>query len=71
MRHPYAGRDARSVSRFLAQRLGLLTLPGSYFGPGQEGYLRIAFANVDDAGIAAFAARLAAHGMDGPLEDAA
>jgi aspartate/methionine/tyrosine aminotransferase len=71
VRHPYAGRDARSVSRFLAQRLGLLTLPGSYFGPGQEGYLRIAFANVDDAGIAAFAARLAAHGMDGPLEDAA
>ena len=71
VRHPYGGRDARSVSRFLAQRLGLLTLPGSYFGPGQEGYLRIAFANVGDAGIAAFAARLAAHGMDGTLEGAA
>lgn len=63
VRHPYPNTDARSVSRFLARRLGLLTLPGSYFGPGQEGYLRIAFANVGDAGIAAFAARLAAQGM--------
>lgn len=31
----------------LAQKHDLLALPGSMFGPGQEQYLRLAFANVE------------------------
>ena len=29
----------------------MLCLPGSYFGPGNERHLRIAFANADNAAI--------------------
>ena len=31
----------------LAQEHDVLCLPGSMFGPGQDDYLRLAFANVD------------------------
>jgi aspartate/methionine/tyrosine aminotransferase len=43
----------------LARERGVLMLPGSYFGPGQETYLRAAFANVGAAEIAELPARLA------------
>jgi aspartate/methionine/tyrosine aminotransferase len=36
----------------------VLCLPGSYFGAGQEGYLRFAFANADVATIALLKDRL-------------
>ena len=41
-------RDAtpRSARGWRAER-GVLCLPGSYFGPAQEGFLRVAFANVE------------------------
>jgi aspartate/methionine/tyrosine aminotransferase len=42
----------------LAADRGLLCLPGSFFGPGQERHLRLAFANAEDAAIAAIPARL-------------
>ncbi|MEO9873978.1 MAG: aminotransferase [Anderseniella sp.] len=45
--HPFANHDARDVAMGLAQHCGVLTLPGSMFGPEQDGYLRLAFANVD------------------------
>lgn len=45
--HPYVNHDARDVAMGLAQHCGVLTLPGSMFGPEQDGYLRLAFANVD------------------------
>jgi aspartate/methionine/tyrosine aminotransferase len=35
------------AARLLADRQRLLCVPGSVFGPGQENYLRLAFANVD------------------------
>ncbi|MFD2238424.1 aminotransferase [Aureimonas populi] len=60
--HPFPGRSAEEVATALAGRLGLLVLPGSFFGPGQDGHLRVAFANVDEAGIARFAQRLALAG---------
>ncbi|WP_102959945.1 aminotransferase [Mangrovicella endophytica] len=60
IRHPYEGRDARSVAEHLARDLGIITLPGSFFGEGQEQHLRIAFANVDVAAIGRFGERLAA-----------
>jgi aspartate/methionine/tyrosine aminotransferase len=47
VRHPFAGERAASVARRLASEHHMLVLPGSMFGPEQEGYLRLAFANVD------------------------
>lgn len=44
-RHPFAGETAKQVAMRLAGEHDLLCLPGSMFGPGQEQYLRIAFAN--------------------------
>ena len=38
--------SAQQVAEKLATERGVLCLPGSYFGPGQEGHLRVAFANV-------------------------
>ncbi len=45
--HPHVNHGAREIAMGLAQQSGVLTLPGSMFGPGQDGYLRLAFANVD------------------------
>ena len=41
-----------------AGMLGVLGLPGVYFGAGQDGHLRIAFANADRAAIALVPDRL-------------
>jgi aspartate/methionine/tyrosine aminotransferase len=50
LRHPFAGVKAQAVAEKLATERGVLCLPGSYFGLGQEGHLRVAVANVD-AGV--------------------
>lgn len=47
VRHPFDDRPARHVARDLAEHENILCLPGSFFGPGQEDYLRLAFANVE------------------------
>jgi aspartate/methionine/tyrosine aminotransferase len=47
VRHPFEGTTGKSVARRLAAEQNLLCLPGSMFGPGQEQYLRLAFANVE------------------------
>lgn len=47
VKHPFSGVPARDVARRLAGEHGLLMLPGSMFGPGQEDFLRLAFANAD------------------------
>jgi aspartate/methionine/tyrosine aminotransferase len=49
VRHPFRGEASKSVAMRLAQEHDVLCLPGSMFGPGQEDYLRFAFANVDGA----------------------
>ncbi len=46
-RHPFTDRDSSAVARMLASDHNLLCLPGSMFGPGQESYLRLAFANLE------------------------
>ncbi|WP_241963454.1 aminotransferase [Paracoccus suum] len=60
--HPYA-EDSSTLARRLVREAGLLLLPGTMFMPdgSAEGarHVRIAFANVDRAGIADMAARLA------------
>jgi aspartate/methionine/tyrosine aminotransferase len=47
VRHPFPRERAESVARRLASEHHMLVLPGSMFGPDQERYLRLAFANVD------------------------
>ncbi len=49
VKHPYRGELSKPVAMRLAQEHDVLCLPGVMFGPGQEDYLRFAFANVDGA----------------------
>ena len=60
VRHPFAGQSGRQVARRLAQEENLICLPGEAFGPGLEGYLRLAFGNIDAAAIPAAAQRFCA-----------
>ncbi|MHB2170187.1 aminotransferase [Alsobacter sp. R-9] len=61
--HPFAGVPAPVVAERLAAERGVLALPGGYFGPGQDGHLRIAFANADAAQLARLPERLAGFGV--------
>lgn len=58
VRHPFDDIAAERVAECLATERGVLGLPGSYFGPGQERHLRFAFANADEAAIATLPRRL-------------
>ncbi len=57
--HPFEGRKAARIARRLAQEQNLLCLPGDMFGPGQDEYLRIAFANVSAEALTVVGMRLA------------
>lgn len=59
LRIPAGDPDAVAVAERLAAERGLLGLPGPFFGPGQERYLRLAFANAGLAAIGQVPARLA------------
>ena len=58
-KHPFDD-TARNVARRLAQEFGVVCLPGSYFGTGQEQYLRLAFANLEHDRFAELVDRLVA-----------
>lgn len=58
VRHPFAGVSSARVAEELARKAGVITVPGSYFGPKQEGYLRFAFANATALTIGLLSARL-------------
>ena len=58
VRHPFAGVPSARVAEELARRAGIVTVPGSYFGPGQDEYLRFAFANATAPTIGLLPARL-------------
>jgi aspartate/methionine/tyrosine aminotransferase len=58
LRHPFRGRTAQDIAERLAVERGVLCLPGSYFGPGQEEHLRVAFANVGSDVLATLTDRL-------------
>jgi aspartate/methionine/tyrosine aminotransferase len=47
VRHPFAGIGSELVAEKLAREAGVVSLPGAYFGEGQENHLRFAFANAD------------------------
>lgn len=57
-RHPFEGVSSVEVARQLARKAGILTVPGGFFGDGQDNYLRLAFANVDCQTISALPERL-------------
>jgi aspartate/methionine/tyrosine aminotransferase len=57
LRHPFPEATGWEVVRHLALRHGVGCLPGSAFG-GLDGFLRIAYANVDLDGVHALARRL-------------
>jgi aspartate/methionine/tyrosine aminotransferase len=59
LRLPDGAPDAMAAAEHLAASRGLLVLPGPFFGPGQERHLRLAFANAEEAAIAAVPTRLA------------
>lgn len=46
MRHPFGETSSVEVAKRLASENGLLLIPGSYFGPGQEQHLRVSFGNL-------------------------
>jgi aspartate/methionine/tyrosine aminotransferase len=60
VRHPFTGQTATEVARRLADGHNLLCLPGSFFGGGQEGTLRLAFANLPAESMSEVAKRLIA-----------
>lgn len=45
LRLPEGAPDAVAAAESLAARQGLMTLPGPFFGPGQDRHIRLAFAN--------------------------
>jgi aspartate/methionine/tyrosine aminotransferase len=59
VRHPFGNTSAWRVAERLAAEHGLMCLPGPAFA-GDEAHLRIAFANVDAAGIVTMEERLSA-----------
>jgi aspartate/methionine/tyrosine aminotransferase len=62
---PPALGPAETACRRLAEEFGVLALPGRYFGPGQEGWLRIAFANAPEERLRELPARLRGLGAAG------
>ncbi len=58
VRHPFAGATGREAARRLVDEAGVLTLPGEVFGPGMEGYLRLALGNIGEETIPQAVARL-------------
>jgi len=60
LRLPEDAPEAVRAAEILAAEQGLMTLPGPFFGPGQERHLRLAFANAGSEVLAQVPARLAA-----------
>ena len=59
-RHPFSGVQAGDVARRLVDDHNILCLPGTFFGPGQEQCLRLAYANATVEEMPVMAARLKA-----------
>ena len=58
VRHPFNNTPSLHVAQRMAEDVGVLCLPGSFFGDEQDSYLRIAFANADVETIATLSQRL-------------
>ena len=51
VRHPWPDLTGRQAARRLVDEAAILSLPGEVFGPGLEGYLRLAFGNIREEAI--------------------
>jgi len=51
VRHPFTGCSGRQAAKRLVDQAGIICLPGEVFGPGLEGYLRLAFGNIREEAI--------------------
>jgi aspartate/methionine/tyrosine aminotransferase len=60
VRHPYAAKSGTEVARRLLSEHAVICLAGEMFGPDQQPFLRLAFANLDDEMIPELVRRLAA-----------
>lgn len=60
VKHPFTGTPSIEVAQRMAREVGVLTIPGTFFGDGQEDYLRFAFANAGRNVIAELPDRLGA-----------
>ena len=58
LRHPFSGTGSVEIAQRLAREAGVSCIPGAFFGAGQDGYLRLAFANADCDVIAQLGGRL-------------
>jgi len=58
VKHPFTDETAKQVAMRLAGSHEMLCLPGSMFGPGQDQYLRVAFANAEAADMETVVDRL-------------
>jgi aspartate/methionine/tyrosine aminotransferase len=58
VRHPFAGFGSRQIAETMARKAGVLVIPGAFFGAGQDGAIRFAFANAGRDVIANLAGRL-------------
>lgn len=58
VRHPWPDKSSVSIAEFLAGQHGIVCLAGEFFGPSQQHFLRIAFANVDADALASLPRRL-------------
>lgn len=58
IQHPWPNRSSVEVAENLAKENGIVTLPGEFFGPSQERFLRVAFANVESDVIATLPKRI-------------
>jgi aspartate/methionine/tyrosine aminotransferase len=63
LEHPFEGMSAFEVAHRLADEANILILPGSMFGPEQDAYLRVAFANLDLQALQVLGRRLEAFRM--------
>ncbi len=51
VRHPFSNCSGRYVAKRLLDEVAVICLPGEVFGPGLEGYLRLAFGNIREESI--------------------
>ncbi len=58
IQHPFKELSGRQAAKKLIDEAGLLTLPGEVFGPGFEGYLRLALGNIGEEMIPEAVTRL-------------
>lgn len=59
VRHPFSDLGSIKAAEYLASERGVVSLPGTFFGDGQDDYLRFAFANAGSDELRELAERLA------------